>query len=414
MDEQTKTKIALFRYSIIAPLITDPDVTPADRGKYFRDAAKKRYENIYGDFVSPSSYTIYRYYRLYMKGGFEALKPKGRTDVGRIRKLDEDAISQITYLHKEYPRLPATMIYQRLIENGTLSKDEVSLSTVTRYLSRIKQQNRESGKEYRRYELAHINEVWYGDSSVGPYLRVGKKKQKTWIIALIDDASRYVVGIDIFFNDNFVNLMSVIRSAVIRCGKPKTFKFDNGSGYRSNQMELLGARLGSVIQYAPPRTPTGKAKIERWFLTMKTQWMANLNMNDFHSLDELRESLMAYVQHYNQTPHSSLDSRTPQDRFFDESSMIIRLDDQRINETFLLEVERRVSQDCVINIDNVEYEVDYRYTGQRLLLRYAPDLSKIYSVDRVTGEMSEIHLLDKRANSTMHRSGRFMISKGGE
>ena len=30
-----------------------------------------------------------------------------------------------------------------------------------------------------------------------------------------------IVGIDIFFNDNFVNLMSVIRGAVIKYGKPK-------------------------------------------------------------------------------------------------------------------------------------------------------------------------------------------------
>ncbi len=50
----------------------------------------------------------------------------------------------------------------------------------------------------------HINEVWCGDSSVGPYLKVDGKKQRTYIIALIDDASRMIVGIDIFFNDNFV------------------------------------------------------------------------------------------------------------------------------------------------------------------------------------------------------------------
>lgn len=44
----------------------------------------------------------------------------------------------------------------------------------------------------RRYECEHINEVWCGDSSVGPYLKVDGKKQRTYIIALIDDASRMV------------------------------------------------------------------------------------------------------------------------------------------------------------------------------------------------------------------------------
>ncbi len=51
-------------------------------------------------------------------------------------------------------------------------------------------------------------------------------KKKVYIIALIDDASRFITGIDIFFQDNFVNLMSVMRSAVSRYGRPKVFSFD--------------------------------------------------------------------------------------------------------------------------------------------------------------------------------------------
>lgn len=410
MEEKTRNEIALFRYGIIAPLVTGT----AERRNFFRHAAEKKYQYINDEYVTVSSTSIERYYRSYVKGGFDALKPKHRKDVGKRRKLDADAMASIRYIHQEYPRLPATMIYEKLIENGTITKKDVSLSTVTRYVSALKKEEGNIGKEYRRYERAHINEVWYGDSSVGPYLKIGKKKQKTWIIALIDDASRYIVGIDIFFNDNFVNLMSVLRSGVMRCGKPKMLKFDNGANYRSTQMELLGARFGAAISYAPPRTPQGKAKIERWFRTMKDHWMASLNMEDFHSLDALRESLLAYVQKYNQSPHISLDQKTPQDRFYSESSMIIRLDPERIDHTFLLEIERRVSADCVIHIENQKYEVDYRYAGQRLLLRYAPDLSRIYSVDRDTGELSEIHLLNKLNNADAHRRSSFLMSEGDE
>lgn len=50
-------------------------------------------------------------------------------------------------------------------------------------------------KDMRRYECEHINEVWCEDSSVGPYLKVDGKKQRTYIIALIDDANRMIVGI---------------------------------------------------------------------------------------------------------------------------------------------------------------------------------------------------------------------------
>jgi transposase len=403
MDEILRNRIALFRYGIIAPLVTKGETTPEERGKFFRDAVQKKYLNPDGKYVTVSYTTISRYYRNYMEGGFDALKPNGRSDVGNSRKLNDDIISQINYLHKEYPRLPCTLIYQKLLDNGTVTKEMVSLSTITRYVARIKAEEVLPGKEMLRYELQHINEVWYGDSSVGPYLRDGKKKIKTWIIALIDDASRMIVGIDIFTNDNYVNLLSVIRGAVIRHGKPQTMKFDNGASYRSHQMELLGARMGTAISYAPPRTPQGKAKIERWFRTLKDQWMASLNMNDFKNLDELRDSLFTYVQKYNQSPHSSLEMKTPQDRFYEESTLIYRFDEDRINKTFLLEEERNVSADNVIIIDNKEYEVDYKYAGRKLLVRYSPDLSRVYSVDRKSGEMEEIHLLDKYRNGSGHR-----------
>lgn len=403
MDENFKNKIALFRYGIIAPLVTSVSMTPEERGKFFRDASKKTYTLPDGSTRTYSADTLYRYYRKYKEGGFDALKPNGRVDAGNSRKIDSDIATQIRYYHSNQPRLPSTLIYQILIDNGIITEKSISLSTVTRFVNRLKKEENFTTKEMRRYEVEHINEVWYGDSSVGPYLKIGKEKKKVWIIALIDDASRFIVGIDIFFNDNYVNLMSVIRSAVIKYGRPQTLKFDNGANYRSNQMEILGARMGTAIHYAPPYTPTGKAKIERWFRTMKDQWMASLNMNDFHNLDELRESLFQWVQKYNQTPHSSLEEKTPQDRFFEESQLIIRLDEERIEKTFLLEIERKVSRDNVISIENKEYEVNYRYAGKKLLIRYSPDLKKVYSVDRSTGEMEEIKLLDKKANSTGHR-----------
>lgn len=96
--------------------------------------------------------------------------------------------------------------------------------------------------------------------------------------------------------------MSVMKSAVAKYGIPQMFNFDNGSSYKNRQMELLAARLGSTLHYNQPYTPTQKAKIERWFRTMKDQWMAALDIRDFHSLEELRGSLMAYVQLYNRSP----------------------------------------------------------------------------------------------------------------
>ena len=260
-----------------------------------------------------------------------------------------------------------------------------------------------NNQDMRRYERPHINEVWCGDSSVGPYLKTDDgKKHRVYVIALIDDASRFITGVDVFFNDTFVNLMSVMKSAVSKYGKPARFNFDNGSAYKNRQMELLAARIGSTINYCRPYTPTQKAKIERWFRTMKDMWMATLDMRDFHTLDELRGSLLAFVRRYNQSPHSSLKGMSPQDRFFSEPELIRRLPEETINSSFLLEIERRVSVDCVVVIDQVEYEVDCRFAKQRITLRYSPDMNDIY-VAEPDGTLTPIRLLNKQENASVKR-----------
>ena len=252
-----------------------------------------------------------------------------------------------------------------------------------------------------------------GDSSFGPKLTdTDGKKHRLYIIALIDDASRFVVGAGIFYHDNFLNLMAVMKSAVSKYGRPRIFNFDNGKSYRNRQMELLAARIGTTLSYCQPYTPTSKAKIERWFRTMKDQWIAGLDMQDFHSLEEIRASLFSYVQRYNQTPHSSLHGKTPQDRFFSEPELIRRLPAEQIEKDFLLEVERRVSADNVIVVDQVEYEVDCRFARQRIRLRYSPDMQQIYVVEP-DGTLTPIRLLNKQENALVKRN-KVHLCKGDE
>ncbi len=196
--------------------------------------------------------------------------------------------------------------------------------------------------------------------------------------------------------------MSVIKSAVSKYGRPQMFNFDNGSGYKNHQMELLAARIGSVIHYDQPYTPTQKAKIERWFRTMKDQWMSCLDIRDLHSLDELRGNLLAYVNKYNRTVHSSLKGKSPQDRFFSEPERIRRMADEEIQSSFLLEIERRVSSDSVIVINDIEYEVDCRFAKQRVKLRYSPNLEDIFVVE-ADNTLTPIRLLNKTENAFVKR-----------
>lgn len=414
MTQEQTHEIALMRYSVIAPLISGLQDSFSSNEAFYRDASARGVMAPDGIKKHFAPTTIKKWYNHYNKGGFDALVPSSRADLGKPRKLDDELQEQIKYLKTNYPRMSAAAIYRQLRDNGSIRPDDLSESTVNRYLNSLALEMKTTTKQdMRRYERPHINEVWCGDSSVGPYLRTADgMKHKIFIIALIDDASRFIVGIDIFFNDNFINLMSVMKSAVAKYGRPQMFNFDNGSSYKNKQMELLAARLGSIIHYDQPYTPPQKAKIERWFRTMKDQWMAALDIRDFHSIDELRGNLMAYVHHYNQSVHSSLKGKTPQDRFFSEPERIRRLSEEEINHDFLLEIERRVSADSVITIDQVEYEVDYRFAKQRIRLRYSPGMEEIFIVEP-DGTLTPIRLLNKQENAFVKRE-KIHLCRGDE
>ena len=404
MEQDKKHDIALMRYSVISPLITGLQEDYPSLDAFFRDASLKGVTAPDGSVRKYAPGTIEKWYRAYKQGGFDALLPSGRSDAGKPRKLDDAIQEQIRYLKTNYPRMSAAAIYRQLQDNGSIRHGEISESTINRYINLLALELKTTtNQDMRRYERPHINEVWCGDSSVGPYLKTSDgKKHKLYIIALIDDASRFITGIDIFFNDNFVNLMSVMKSAVAKYGRPKLFNFDNGSAYKNKQMELLAARIGSTLNYCRPYTPTAKAKIERWFRTMKDQWMASLDIRDFHSLDELRGNLLAWVHLYNNTPHASLKGKTPQERFFSEPEQIRRLPQEQLDKDFLLEIERRVSADSVIVIDQIEYEVDFRFAKQRIRLRYSPDMKEIFIVEP-DNSLTPIRLLNKQENADVKR-----------
>lgn len=404
MNQNRRQAIALMKYSAIAPLIAGTNDEFPSLQAYYCDISSKGIKDPDGQVRHYSPATIKKWHLAYKKSGFDGLLPADRSDCGTSRKIDTGLEEEIQYLKHEYPRMPASEIFRQLMEKGSIKNGQLSESTVLRYINQMMiREHLTSNQDMRRYERPHINEVWCGDSSVGPYLKTDDgKKHRVYVIALIDDASRFITGIDVFYNDTFINLMSVIKSAVSKYGKPARFNFDNGSSYKNRQMELLAARIGTTINYCHPYTPTQKAKIERWFRTMKDRWMATLDMRDFHTLDELRGSLLAFVHKYNQTPHSSLDGRTPQDRFFSEPELIKRLPEELIEHSFLLEIERRVSADSVISIDQVEYEVDYRFAKQRITLRYSPDMSEIFVVE-TDGTLTPIHLLNKHENASIKR-----------
>lgn len=400
MTEEERNEIALKRYNMIAPLLIDPERYPSNR-EFFRMQGHKLHEE---GVTTIHARTIERWYYQFKKGGFDALKPQTRVDFGKPRK-GKDVIDQIIILKRNYPRLSATGILKMLRESG-VTKDQISLSTVNRVVNSIPKEQINVEPMYR-YELEHINEVWCGDSSHGPYLYRDKAKVKLYIIALIDDASRLITAARLFEADNTVNLLSTMKLAVSKYGKPKRFNFDNGSNYKNAQINIVTARLGVGVHYCRPYNPEAKAKIERWFKTLKTQWMASLRYSEFHSVDEYQSSLNEYVHNYNNTPHSSLNGLTPMERYLKETDLVKKLDETSLEKDFLFEIERRVSIDNIVVIDNKEYEVPAVYSSKKVRIKYLDPKDGVFIVDG--DKQIEIKPLDKKANAK-----RVRISLQGE
>ena len=250
MTEEKRKEYALMRYGIIAPVVCHMIPEGKTKKEFLEDASDKIYTNPDGKPVHFNAKTLERWCYIYERDGFDALLRQPRKDKGKPRKIDEDIYEQIRYLKESYPRMPATEIHKRLVENGTITPEGISLSTVTRCVNQIVlERDLPVYADMRRYERPHINEVWCGDTCVGPKITMDGGKRRIYVLALIDDASRYITGAMVFYQDNFNSLLQVMKSAVSKYGVPKIWNFDNGGSFKNRQMELLAARTGSTVHY---------------------------------------------------------------------------------------------------------------------------------------------------------------------
>lgn len=412
--EQEKTKKALMKYSAIAPLITGNVNQYESKEAFFRSASEQEFTYDGVTYKKYSAGTIKRWYLEYVNKGFDELKTKQRSDINVSRKLSTDAIEYIHYQVENYPRKPSTIIYQELITEAIVGPKDTSLATVNREVKRkrqlMKKPNQYIDKVMARYERENINEVWCGDSSFGPNVTVNGEKRKTHIIAFIDDCSRFIVGIDIYLNDNTINLINTMKQAVKRHGVPKMFNFDNGSNYKSIDTQETIANIHSSVHYCHPYSPVQKAKIERFFGTMKKQWMSKYNQSSV-SLEQVKDDLLSYVEQYNNTVHSSLNGKTPNQRFFDQADLIKYLDTNEFNEAFMVRFERQASIDRVVTINSIEYELDPIFANKKVKFMATSDYKEIYAINPHTGIKLPVKLLDKTANAKMSRKN-FSYTQG--
>ena len=212
-----------------------------------------------------------------------------------------------------------------------------------------------------------------------------ERRKKVYLIAFIDDATRYVVGSRFFFDENRPRLEEVLKWAVIRHGIPEKVHCDNGSIYSSQYLTRVCAELGTDLRHSRPYRPAGKGKIERLFRRVDQQLTHELQqlieVGTCRTLDDLNRYWEAWLeQGYHQQVHRSL-GITPQaawERSQAEHGAPRTRPVAEIQRIFLWHERRKVDKTGVIQLAGNRYEVDVALMGHWVDCRYDP-----YALDQI-------------------------------
>src|SRR5437763_6351857 len=276
MDTRAE-KIALFRYALIAPLVLE--VLP--RGELTRRAeeiAARSYEIPYSQRTSLSVDTLLDWALRYRRGGFAALAPQPRRDRGQSRALTPQLAELIERLKRENPHRTGTTLLRELALVSTVGS--VSPSTLYRFLKQRGLTERQllAPPARKKFEAEFSNQIWQSDMLFGPYVqRPGGGRMQAFLHAILDDASRLIPHAQFYPNQGLDASLDCLRQAVAARGVPVKLYIDNAKIYRSQQLARIAASLGTLIVHTPPYQPEGRGKIERYFRTLRDQFLTNLD-----------------------------------------------------------------------------------------------------------------------------------------
>ena len=266
------------------------------------------------ELVGVSDTTILKWRRTFDKGGIEAFRRSPSTQGVRRRcKVLED---RILARRQEHPDHGVRRIRDDLRRQEGL---EVSAETVRTVVNEagVGKTPVQAGRrppQVRRFERAVPNALWQIDIFTFQL----KRMYPVYLVGIIDDHSRYIVGQGLYRRQTGDAVMEVVKGAIGQWGTPREILSDNGrqfvswKGKSRFQKELKRQGIGHVR--SAPHHPMTLGKIERFW---KTLWQEFLEEAVFASFADATMRLDHWVQFYNhQRPHQGIDGASPADRFY--------------------------------------------------------------------------------------------------
>ena len=332
-----------------------------------------------GSQVRVSYQSINRWKRDYLAGGFEALVPSPRQASPRT---PGEVLELAAALKRENPERTAAQV-QRILraQSGWAPSDR----TLQRLFTRL-ELNRppaDPGQQqvFGRFEATRPNELWTGDALHGP--QVGGRK--TYLFCFIDDHSRAVMGARWAFHEDVVRLAAALRPALASRGVPEWVYVDNGSAFVDAWLLRACAVLGIKLVHSRPRRPQGRGKVERFFRTVRDQFLVEITSDDRQAgtraadLAELNRLFSAWVAvSYHRAVHSET-GQAPLARWAAGVPDPLPLPSPaQLHEAFRWSERRTVRKTATVSLHGNLYQVDASLVRRVVELVFDPfDLTDI-------------------------------------
>jgi len=175
----------------------------------------------------------------------------------------------------------------------------------------------------RYFERAQANQLWQTDLFT---FVLKRQNRRVYLVAFLDDHSRFVVGYGLHASQSTALVMEVLRAALTSYGAPQEILTDNGSQYvtwrgkSAFTKELAKRGIKQIV--ATPRRPQTLGKIERFWGSL---WRECVESAIFRDLGDAQRRIGYFIDHYNfQRPHQGIDGLVPADRYFGAESEVRR------------------------------------------------------------------------------------------
>lgn len=184
------------------------------------------------------------------------------------------------------------------------------------------------------------------------------------------------------FAEDTVRLAAALRPALSARGVPESIYVDNGSAFVDTWLLRACASLAIRLTHSKPGRPQGRGKIERFFRTVRDQFLVELDeerVGQIEHLTELNRLFTAWVETvYHRTVHSET-GQPPIERWLGSIPKPLPLPSPAdLREAFLWSEFRTVTKTASVSLHGNSYEVDPSLAGMRIELVFDPfDLTDI-------------------------------------